>query len=100
MTLLYILLYIEKFYRKTYIVSSPSSGANIDSLNDIDTMIKMYGTCKHGNGNTIVLPYSAAPSANNWALIQVNNDKSLSVYYGSMSLTNVIITIEYTKNTD
>lgn len=90
----------KPIYRKTYIVSSPSSGANIDSLNDIDTMIKMYGTCKHGNGNTIVLPYSAAPSANNWALIQFNNDKSLSVYYGSTSLTNVIITIEYTKNTD
>lgn len=100
----------KPIYRKTYVVTSPSSGTSTEvdtSGLNIDTLVYIFGMFNSGSGTgsfeapiPYVEPYDLQNSSIN--VFYLHDDSKIYVRKSSanMALASFHITVEYTKTTD
>lgn len=100
----------KPIYRKTYVVTSPSSGISTEvdtSGLNIDTLVYIFGMFNSGSGTgsfeapiPYVEPYDLQNSSIN--VFYLHDDSKIYVRKSSanMALASFHVTVEYTKTTD
>lgn len=90
----------KSIYQKTiYIASVPSGDHNYPhDISNLDSVIKLFGFCKFQSNTNLPLPYYPV-SGNTYGITLGNVTTSLFKIQcgGSMSITDVYVTIQYTK---
>lgn len=87
----------KPIYRKTFIVNNPVSGTTVDVGTQIDTLINGYGIVNRSDDYIIPATYCYPNGyAFQWALRADLN--KLWFYIEKMTVAQVRLTLEYTKN--
>ena len=88
----------KNIYQKTIYVTTAGGVSNINhDIVDIDKCISITGTCLYQGTTQLILPYVSISSDYNICLGNVTSTTFMIQTGGSISVTDIYVTIQYTK---